>query len=111
MNGKKTKKDDTRTKDSPTRSILKAVSWRVIASGITFLMVYVIFRRYSQQTSSETLQTASFVTAVEMVAKLVAYYLHERMWTNIKWGKTWVPSGLRKRAWKKLYRKMHAAEA
>lgn len=94
-------------KDSPGRSVLKAISWRIIASAITFLIVFVIFRRFSNQSFDEMLQTVTFITFIELTAKLIAYYLHERMWTNIKWGKGWVPSSLRKRAWRKMYREMH----
>jgi uncharacterized membrane protein len=36
------------------------------------------------------------------VAKLILYYLHERLWTNIQWGKSW-----RRRAWRRKYRQMH----
>ncbi len=86
-------------KDSPTRSILKAISWRLIASGTTFIISFVIFRQYTQKTFNEILETASVITSFDMVAKLVLYYFHERLWTNISWGKYW-----RRRAWRKLYR-------
>jgi len=89
-------------KDTPGRSIAKAITWRIIASGTTFLITFVIFHRYTNQNLDEVLENASMVTAIEVVAKLVFYYLHERMWTNIKWGKYW-----KQRAWRKLYRKMH----
>ncbi|MFA8449296.1 MAG: DUF2061 domain-containing protein [Bacteroidales bacterium] len=96
-------------KDSPGRSVLKAISWRIMASTITFFVVFVIFRRYSDQSFAEMIQTASFITAIEFVAKLIAYYLHERMWTNIRWGKKWMPWDFKKRAWRKMYRDMHKA--
>ena len=41
------------TKDSPTRSVLKAISWRLIASGATFIISFVIFRQYTEKTYSE----------------------------------------------------------
>lgn len=82
-------KEIRKTKDTPGRSILKAISWRLIASGTTFFIVYVIFRSYSKQTNNEVLETASYITGIELVAKLIIYYLHERLWTNITWGKNW----------------------
>nr|NQU89714.1 DUF2061 domain-containing protein [Bacteroidota bacterium] len=94
-------------KDSPTRSILKAISWRLIASATTFLVTFIIFRRYSDKTLSEVFETASFVTGVEFSAKILLYYLHERLWTNIKWGKYWRRHYWQRRGWRKLYRKMH----
>ncbi len=111
MNSKKQDvKTETRYKDSPVRSILKAISWRIIASLTTFLIVFVIFRRYTSQNLSEVFENASYITAIEVVAKLIFYYLHERAWTNIRWGKYWQRSYWRARAWKKLYNKMHHEE-
>ena len=97
----------TYEKDSPVRSILKAVSWRIIASGTTFLITFVIFRRYSEKSMEEVLETATFITSIDVVAKLAIYYLHERLWTNIRWGKYWYKTYWRQRAWRKLYNKMH----
>lgn len=82
-------KSGPKSKDTPIRSILKAISWRLIASATTFLIVFVIFRRFSDKSLNEVLGTATFITGIEMVAKLVIYYLHERLWTNITWGKNW----------------------
>jgi uncharacterized membrane protein len=76
-------------KDSPTRSILKAISWRLVASGATFIISFVIFSQYTKKTFNEIIETASIITSVDIVAKLILYYLHERLWTNIKWGKYW----------------------
>ena len=90
------------TKDSPTRSVLKAISWRLIASGATFIISFVIFRQYTEKTYSEVIETASLITSVDIVAKLILYYFHERLWTNVVWGKYW-----KRRVWKKRYRKLH----
>ena len=100
-------KEIEKTKDSPVRSILKAFSWRIIASATTFLITFIIFRRYSEKNFDEVIQTATFITTVDFVAKILFYYLHERMWTNIKWGKYWKRHYWNRRAWKRLYRKMH----
>ncbi len=100
-------KEIEKTKDSPVRSILKAFSWRIIASATTFLITFIIFRRYSEKDFDEVIQTATFITIIDFVAKILFYYLHERMWTNIKWGKYWKRHYWNRRAWKRLYRKMH----
>jgi uncharacterized membrane protein len=89
-------------KDSPTRSILKALSWRVIASAATFVITYIIVRQSSGKTDTEALKFASAIASVDVVAKLILYYLHERLWTNIYWGKYWS-----KKIWRRKYRKMH----
>lgn len=97
-------------KDKPIRSVFKAISWRIIASLTTFLIVFVIFRRFTNQHLDEVIENASYVTAIEVVAKLIFYYLHERMWTNITWGKYWSRKYWKSRAWKKLYNKMHSEQ-
>lgn len=89
----KTRKTFSITKDSPQRSILKALSWRVVATITTMVIIYLV---------SGSLDWALVGGAFDVIIKLILYYLHERLWTNIQWGKSW-----RRRAWKSLYRKMH----
>ena len=36
-------------KDNPWRSISKAISWRILASGATFLISYIIFKQYTDK--------------------------------------------------------------
>jgi uncharacterized membrane protein len=108
MNNKKKSNEVYNTKDSPSRSITKAISWRVIATLTTFLITFIIFQRYTEKSLTETFETASFVAGIEIIAKIFFYYLHERMWQNIKWGKDWRRDYWQRRAWKKMYRKMHS---
>jgi len=89
-------------KDSPSRSVAKAISWRLIASGATFIISFTIFTQATQTAFGEILGAVSLITAIDIVAKLILYYLHERLWTNITWGKYW-----RQKAWRRKYRKMH----
>ena len=96
-------------KENPLRSIVKAITWRAIASATTFLVVFVIFAQYSEKALNEVLQTASFITIIELIAKILFYYLHERIWTNIEWGKSWKRNYWQRNAWKKLYREKHSA--
>ncbi len=64
--------------DSHARSLVKAISWRVIAFVITFIVVYVV-------TKEATLSI--WVAIVANVLKTIFYYLHERTWNKITWGK------------------------
>jgi uncharacterized membrane protein len=89
-------------KDSPSRSVFKALSWRLIASGSTFIISFTIFTQTTETAFKEIIGVVSLITAVDIVAKLILYYLHERLWTNIVWGKEW-----RQKAWRKKYRRMH----
>ena len=65
-------------KDSHTRSIVKAISYRVCASIATTLIVFFFTRRLVLSIS---------VGMVEAVAKMACYYLHERAWSFINFGK------------------------
>jgi uncharacterized membrane protein len=58
-------------KDSRTRSLLKGLTWRVVATATTIAIVWAI--------TGDT-QVAIQIGAVEVVAKIVVYYLHERAW-------------------------------
>lgn len=98
----KRNKNINRVKESPIRSISKAISWRIIASLTTFLISYVVFKGIGSKSDNEVLQTAGTITGVDFFAKLLFYYLHERMWINIDWGKTW-----RRAAWRRKYREAH----
>ena len=88
-------------KDNPLRSIFKAISWRILASGATFIISYIIFKQYTDKSDNEIFQTASVITSADIVVKLILYYLHERIWTNITWGKYW-----KHRARRRLIKKM-----
>jgi len=63
--------------ETKARSLTKAFSWRVLASITTAGLVYV--------TTGE-LALAFTVGAMEVVAKFVLYYLHERVWQKVKFG-------------------------
>ncbi len=70
-------------RESKVRSILKAITWRLIATTTTFLLAYTIF----QNTGCEdVLEKSSLVAGLELVIKLVVYYLHERAWQMVPRG-------------------------
>ena len=74
---------ETQQKESKLRSIFKAITWRLIASLTTFLLAYFIF---SATDCDEVLEKSTIVALLEMVIKLVIYYLHERAWQLIPRG-------------------------
>ena len=59
------------------RAIAKTVSWRVMATVITILLVYFFTKR---------IDISLEIGALEVVLKLLFYYCHERGWNLIKWG-------------------------
>tara|TARA_R110000787_G_scaffold70646_4_gene157012 strand:- start:419 stop:634 length:216 start_codon:yes stop_codon:yes gene_type:complete len=60
------------------RSIAKTMSWRVMATFVTFMISWII---------TGTLEVALSIGAFELVSKLLLYFFHERLWNKIKWGK------------------------
>lgn len=94
-------------KDTPGRSLAKAVSWRLVASLTTFLITFVIFRQRISGPYKQILEASTLVLIFDVTIKIVIYYLHERLWTNITWGKFMQRQYWRSRAWRKMYRKMH----
>lgn len=64
--------------ESNIRSIVKTLSWRVIATGTTALIVWLF-------TGELTLAVA--VGGVEALSKMVLYYIHERGWDRIRLGR------------------------
>jgi uncharacterized membrane protein len=64
--------------DFKKRSLVKTISWRVIASLTTVSIVYVF-------TGKIVLSIG--IGAVEVFVKMLLYYLHERVWQKIAWGK------------------------
>jgi len=65
-------------KETNKRSIVKGISWRVFATTTTVIIVYVFFGR---------LDLAIAAGLIETVAKVGLYWLHERAWFKIKWGR------------------------
>ena len=64
-------------RESPLRSVLKAVSWRVLATLTTMVIAYIVIGDISD---------ALKIGAVEVVAKMLIYYFHERAWAQIPLG-------------------------
>ena len=104
---KKKTKSIVQEKDSPLRSISKSISWRIIATATTFVISFIIFNNYTEKSINESMENAGIIASIEFIAKIIFYYLHERMWANINWGKYWRKLYLGKRAWRKMYNQEH----
>lgn len=64
--------------DSPTRSVVKSISWRILGTVDTILISWIV-------TGESTL--AFSIGSIELLTKMVLYFFHERIWNTIKWGK------------------------
>lgn len=61
-----------------TRSIAKGASWRVVATLTTITLVFLF---------TGNLTVSLELGVIEVAAKLLFYYLHERVWERTGWGK------------------------
>ncbi len=62
------------------RSLAKTIIWRVIGTAITWAVIYA----FTGETGKST--NISLIVAVFLAA---GYYVNERVWNNIQWGKAY----------------------
>lgn len=58
--------------------MLKGISWRTIGTIDTFFITYFYFGDIS---------LAAPIAGTEILTKIFLYYLHERLWNTISWGR------------------------
>ncbi len=63
---------------SHIRSLLKGISWRIIATMTTVSVVYGVTCAYGNCQLSDAMK----IGASEFFIKLFVYYIHERLWQN-----------------------------
>jgi uncharacterized membrane protein len=68
--------------DSKARSIAKAFSYRILGSLSTGGLVFVFTGRW---------QASLGVAAADALVKIVLYFLHERLWNHIPYGRPKAP--------------------
>jgi uncharacterized membrane protein len=67
-----------RAAESHTRSILKAVSWRTLGTLDTFAISWFMTGKVA---------LAGSIAGLEIVTKIAWYYLHERAWAVVPFGR------------------------
>jgi len=67
-----------RTREAASRSLLKAITWRMTGTVDTFAIGFLVTGR---------LTIAGSIAATELLTKLALYYGHERLWSFIHWGR------------------------
>jgi len=60
--------------DKPIKSVMKAISWRIVGTLDTMVISYFITGK---------LTMALTIGGVEVFSKIFLYYLHERIWARI----------------------------
>ena len=67
-----------RMMESHYRSIIKTLTWRVLATAITFSVAWILLGKLGKAVEIGILDT---------LIKLGAYYSHERVWNRLQFGK------------------------
>ena len=70
--------DEIRAGESVSRSVVKAISWRILGTIDTMLIAYFISGQW---------KLALSIGLIERFSKMILYIVHERIWNRISWGK------------------------
>ncbi len=62
------------------RSVVKGISWRIIATFVTTVVVWLI---------SGEISLALFAGASDSLVKIGLFWGHERIWQRILWGRVY----------------------
>jgi len=64
--------------ENHARTIMKTLSWRVLATSTTITLVYLFTR---------DIAISGSVGSLEALVKTAVYYLHERIWSTSNYGR------------------------
>ena len=61
-----------------SRTLAKTITWKLLAAGIAFGTTYYF---------TGSTDTAGKLAGTTFAIGLVAYYIHERIWNTVPWGR------------------------
>lgn len=64
--------------DTPQRSVVKTISWRITGSTATFAISYAVLGDFA---------VSSTIAIIQLTFNTLLYFAHERVWNKIKWGR------------------------
>ena len=64
--------------ETQTRTITKTILWRIVATLITWGTIYFYTGELTESVK---------ITIVAALIGMTAYYIYERIWNKIQWGK------------------------
>ncbi|HSF20252.1 MAG TPA: DUF2061 domain-containing protein [Vicinamibacteria bacterium] len=64
--------------DTHLRSVVKAMSYRVVATLVTSLLAFMF---------TDDLLIAVGIGSAEGLSKIFLFWIHERMWVRVRWGR------------------------
>ena len=65
-------------KETHKRSLIKTITWKVVSIIIAWLVAYFLTDNY---------ETAIKITIIGSLLGLIWFYVHERIWCHIDWGR------------------------
>jgi len=68
--------------DHPKRTLVKTLTWRVIAFLTTIVIVYIY---------SRDVKESLVVGVTANLLKMIFYYVHERVWNRLEFGRIKAP--------------------
>lgn len=69
------------TRDKPIKSVVKSITWRIVGTADTIAISYFMTGKFTLALS---------IGGIEVFTKMILYYLHERAWTRLHWGRMMV---------------------
>ena len=69
--------------DTNLSSIIKELSWRLTGTIDTFIVSFFV---------TGELLIAGSIASIEILTKIVLFWMHERVWNNVKWGRFTKPT-------------------
>ena len=70
---------------SQLRHIIKTISWRFVGAIDTIMLVFIVFY-FTTGTIKDAPEVAISIFSIEIITKMVLYYIHERIWIASNWG-------------------------
>jgi uncharacterized membrane protein len=64
--------------ETTRRSLVKTISWRITGSGATFLIAYILTGNFA---------VAGIIGITQVISNTILYYIHERLWNKVNWGR------------------------
>lgn len=68
-------------RDRPLKSVLKAITWRLVGTADTILISYLLTGKAI---------IAFSIGSIEVFTKMFLYFIHERLWEQLRWGRMMV---------------------
>ena len=64
--------------DTPNRSLVKTISWRITGSTATFAISYAVLGDVS---------VSGTIAVIQLTFNTLLYFVHERVWNRVQWGR------------------------